>query len=285
MSKDYYRVLGVLDDAEDIVIRAAYKALAQRYHPDKWTGDKEEANRRMQEINEAYAVLSDSIRRKEYDATRDKTEYEDQDDSGDYFASDEIEDSWKSAVEYFPDLIELLEGLRKVSNQLANSYKITLIEKKEFHRRKELAIAFENYFLQKYFGTNKKILEYAKELISGGHKSAAKELNRAVSLFGSDVNPNTLIFRINEKFFNGYTPDGSIQVKNRSVDGANVFLRNSSPSNACALIRQVGGTINQDFGFFSSSYNVSYKKKTYELSTSELISLATEIAKDILSAK
>jgi DnaJ-class molecular chaperone len=33
--KDYYRILGVLDDAEDIVIKAAYRALAQRYHPDQ----------------------------------------------------------------------------------------------------------------------------------------------------------------------------------------------------------------------------------------------------------
>ena len=36
--KDYYRILGVLDDAEDIVIKAAYRALAQRYHPDRWQG-------------------------------------------------------------------------------------------------------------------------------------------------------------------------------------------------------------------------------------------------------
>ena len=58
MTKDYYRILGVLDDAEEIVIRAAYKALAQRYHPDKWTGSKDEANKRMSDINEAYGVLS-----------------------------------------------------------------------------------------------------------------------------------------------------------------------------------------------------------------------------------
>ena len=45
--KDYYRILGILDDAEDIIIRAAYKALAQRYHPDKWKGDKTEATKRM----------------------------------------------------------------------------------------------------------------------------------------------------------------------------------------------------------------------------------------------
>ena len=57
--KDYYRILGVLDDAEDIIIKAAYRALAQRYHPDKWSGDQVEATKRMAEINEAYSVLSE----------------------------------------------------------------------------------------------------------------------------------------------------------------------------------------------------------------------------------
>ena len=70
---DYYRVLGVLDDAEDIVIRAAYRALAQRYHPDKWQGDQAEATRRMAEINAAYAVLSSSVQRHAYDLTRSDT--------------------------------------------------------------------------------------------------------------------------------------------------------------------------------------------------------------------
>jgi len=36
MKKDHYQILGVIQDAEDIVIKAAYRALAQRYHPDKW---------------------------------------------------------------------------------------------------------------------------------------------------------------------------------------------------------------------------------------------------------
>jgi TPR repeat protein len=69
-NKDYYRILGVLDDAEDIVIRAAYRALAQRYHPDKWSGNLEEASARMAEINEAYAVLIDASARAAYDAVR-----------------------------------------------------------------------------------------------------------------------------------------------------------------------------------------------------------------------
>jgi DnaJ-class molecular chaperone len=69
MSKrTHYQVLGVQPDAEDLVIKAAYRALAQRYHPDKWDGLETEAQQRMAEINAAYAVLSDADKRREYDA-------------------------------------------------------------------------------------------------------------------------------------------------------------------------------------------------------------------------
>ena len=65
--RSLYDILGVSHDAEDIVIRAAYKALAQRYHPDKWVGDKEDATRKMAELNHAYSLLSDPSRRRKYD--------------------------------------------------------------------------------------------------------------------------------------------------------------------------------------------------------------------------
>ena len=67
---DYYAILGVNPKAEDIVIRAAYKALAQRYHPDRFAGAKEEAHRRMTELTQAYEVLADPVRRPKYDRRR-----------------------------------------------------------------------------------------------------------------------------------------------------------------------------------------------------------------------
>ena len=67
---DYYAFLGVAPAAEDIVIRAAYRAMAQRYHPDKWQGAAGEASLRMQAINAAYAVLGEPRARARYDATR-----------------------------------------------------------------------------------------------------------------------------------------------------------------------------------------------------------------------
>jgi len=67
---DYYAILGVHPTAEDIVIRAAYKALAQRYHPDRFTGPQDEAHVKMSELTKAYEVLADPVRRKKYDRRR-----------------------------------------------------------------------------------------------------------------------------------------------------------------------------------------------------------------------
>lgn len=69
-AKDYYAVLGVASDSEDVVIRAAYRALMLKYHPDTHTGT--DATKRATEINEAYSVLSDPAKRAAYDSSRAK---------------------------------------------------------------------------------------------------------------------------------------------------------------------------------------------------------------------
>lgn len=64
--RDYYEVLGVGRDADDAAIKKAYRALAKKYHPDMNPGDKE-AEKKFKEASEAYAVLSDSEKRRQYD--------------------------------------------------------------------------------------------------------------------------------------------------------------------------------------------------------------------------
>jgi molecular chaperone DnaJ len=68
-SKDYYRVLGVPEDATQDQIRKAYRKLAKENHPDANPGDPK-AQERFQEIGEAYAVLSDKEKRAQYDRMR-----------------------------------------------------------------------------------------------------------------------------------------------------------------------------------------------------------------------
>jgi curved DNA-binding protein len=63
---DYYKLLGVNKDASDEQIKKAYRKLAMKYHPDHAKGDKS-AEEKFKKISEAYAVLSDKEKRKQYD--------------------------------------------------------------------------------------------------------------------------------------------------------------------------------------------------------------------------
>jgi len=67
--KDYYTILDVDPDASQQQIKNAYRGLALKYHPDK-NKDNPAGAEKMKEINEAYAVLSDSEKRTEYDSLR-----------------------------------------------------------------------------------------------------------------------------------------------------------------------------------------------------------------------
>ncbi len=69
--KDYYSILGVDKNASQQEVRAAYRKLAFQYHPDRNKGDPA-ATERMKEINEAYAILSDLSKRREYDLLREQ---------------------------------------------------------------------------------------------------------------------------------------------------------------------------------------------------------------------
>ena len=66
---DYYATLQVMDTTSPAVIRAAYRALSQRYHPDK-NPDDPDAEAVLKRLNEAYAILSDPAKRRAYDAHR-----------------------------------------------------------------------------------------------------------------------------------------------------------------------------------------------------------------------
>jgi len=68
--KDYYRILGIPEDASPDDIKRAFRNLALKYHPDKNPGNEKWAEEKFKEINEADSVLDDSARRHEYDSYR-----------------------------------------------------------------------------------------------------------------------------------------------------------------------------------------------------------------------
>ncbi len=77
MATNYYDVLGVKRDASDKEVRAAYRRLARKHHPDVNPGDTA-SEARFKEVTGAYEVLSDTDKRKKYDKYGDRWEYADQ---------------------------------------------------------------------------------------------------------------------------------------------------------------------------------------------------------------
>ncbi|KAH9883362.1 DnaJ domain-containing protein, partial [Xylariomycetidae sp. FL2044] len=80
-TKDYYKVLGVARDADERQIKSAYRKLSKVHHPDKAAKQgltKEEAEKKMASINEAYEVLSNPELRERFDRGDDPNSHEQQ---------------------------------------------------------------------------------------------------------------------------------------------------------------------------------------------------------------
>ncbi len=69
IEQDHYKVLGLIPSANIKEINDAYRKLAFQYHPDR-NQNSAEANEKMREINIAYAILSDPVKRKDFDIPR-----------------------------------------------------------------------------------------------------------------------------------------------------------------------------------------------------------------------
>lgn len=65
--KDYYQILGVPEDATEEDIKNAFRKLAFKYHPDKNPGNEKQAEEKFKEINEAYSILGDAGKRRQYE--------------------------------------------------------------------------------------------------------------------------------------------------------------------------------------------------------------------------
>ncbi|WP_340122607.1 DnaJ domain-containing protein [Methylobacter svalbardensis] len=204
--KDYYRVLGVIDSAELAVIKAAYKALMMIYHPDRYDGNKEEAVRKSKAINEAYAVLIDPDKRKKYDAERSarKNQYEPESEQEDKeftnARNDVLEADWNIAIEHVKGLDDLYQDLNMLSQDLAFTFKLEILETKRFNQAKFIAEKFEVEFIEKFFGTNKDIQEFSRWLLRQGQRDIAKELNRIAVVLGSGLVANEVIETLVKKY-------------------------------------------------------------------------------------
>lgn len=203
-NQDHYSSLGILPNAEPIVVTAAYRALASLYHPDRWPGDSATATARMAEINVAHGILSDAAKRNEYDKSRkgkfaDFPQNENDQEAAFDAALAEVEERWKVATDIFPDLTTIRKRLGKTSHRLAFAFVTMMLETRQFVSRQLVADSMEKAFLERHFGIDEKIISYAKLLISHGEKAAIVDLNRYVDVLGSGVDASLIIYKVEEQ--------------------------------------------------------------------------------------
>ncbi len=185
--QNYYEVLQVLRSAEQEVIKAAYRTLARRYHPDSFEGDKAFANSRMQAINEAYEVLGDPGRRAAYDQKCGETNADDSFFSEADEADRDFAQRWQIAAKYCPEADVGFKYLEKLSSRLAFSFGSYLLETQGFDQSSKLVRKFEGNFLTLYFGANREIQAFARQLLFCGERGAAKALNAAIKVLGKSL--------------------------------------------------------------------------------------------------
>jgi len=192
ISPDYYAILGVLHGADDVVIQAAHRVLAQKYRPDRFKGDRKEAESRLREIEEAFQVLSDPAKRREYDQRCAALEEGSPEYGEDVPAEDPMNGpgwraDWDLACRFYPALRETEAQFRAISAPLAFTFCATLLETKRFPDAERIAQEMEQAYLGKYFGADPDILDFAKRLIVAGNVETVRLLGRALQVLGSST--------------------------------------------------------------------------------------------------
>lgn len=187
---EHYAVLGLLPSAEVAVLEAAYEALSRRYQSEDSEGGSTESRRKLRQLDEAYQAIHQSLgfSNNANGPSRDR--------------------DWAFATEYYPDLLQTILHLERISHQLALEYRSRLLESRDLRSRHELAGQLENEYFIRLFGRSEKLVRFARELVERGNRAAAEELSLAVNLLGGDTDPDTIIARIRGKYFLIQTSEG-----------------------------------------------------------------------------
>lgn len=261
--KDYYAILHVLPTAEIDVIKAAYKALARKYHPDAFQGDKAAANAKMRDINEAYEVLNNTDKRKQYDEKREREKPEEDLGANGDDADTRMERDWEVAVSFCPIAKECHDQLNRLSRSLAFAFQSYLLDSKQFSECTKIRDTFRAQFLSNYFGGNGTIHKIGEQLILEGELAAAKVLNQAVKVMGASLRADQAIKSLQKQFPHLSQLSGLWAARTPQQERFLHAQQEKHPYYVFRLLREVG--IACRMNFLNTVYIVDYQGKTVRI--------------------
>ena len=157
--RDYYEVLGVSKGASDDELKKAYRQVAKKYHPDMNPGDKE-AEAKFKEASEAYGILSDPDKRRQYDQFGHAAFEQGGMGGGGFDFTGDMSDLFGNFGDIFGDLFGMGGGRSRSNNGPAKGANV----------RAGIRITFD----EAVFGTEKELDLNLKEECNTCHGSGAK---------------------------------------------------------------------------------------------------------------
>ena len=137
---DYYKILEVSENADILKIKKKYRKLAMKYHPDRNAGD-ERAAKKFREITEAYEVLSNGEKRKEYDYKREnENNHTKKKNDKENFKNKYSENNFSFGKEFFKSAAEM-------KGMFENSFGLDkMIKNKAKDEKESVKSRFESFF-------------------------------------------------------------------------------------------------------------------------------------------
>jgi curved DNA-binding protein CbpA len=208
IDKDYYAILGVLPGIDAVALKAVYTALMKKFHPDTTTLNRKEAEEKAKEINQAYAILSDPVKRAEYDKARAESnkkygDYRD-DQTASAVGSDDTQllRDWEIVVEHYPECEKYRKQLYDLSSSLAKIFQVIIVANKWASKSDIIADNLKQKYLAFYFGDSERIHRFVLKLKSLRYETALLEISDYVRVIGtpSDSELDKFILKIMAKY-------------------------------------------------------------------------------------
>lgn len=187
---DHYALLGIAFDATLEEIRAAYRRLAKKYHPDLNPCDTDASSARFRLVQTAYEVLSDPAERICYDQLwRDSRNFRETagPEEASAWQAQVPETDWQFACRYFPGLAPISVRLTKFSERVECRWRNQVFFEKAFSQADDLAQEMEEAFLGKMVGASEQLRMVARDSFLASHDRLRAELSDAVRILGLEV--------------------------------------------------------------------------------------------------
>ncbi|MEE4238222.1 MAG: J domain-containing protein [Anderseniella sp.] len=211
LGKDYFAVLGVAPQADPAVVKAAYRALAKKYHPDRQQDGEERATQRFQELQEAYELLGDEERREQYLRYRERLRQQERSSVETRYRPPIrllLDDRWDHLVREHPELGRHHARFCFISHRLAQQFKLIVLGTQKRCSFNKVAARMERQFYRKHFSYHRDLQLLARRLANRRKRHALRELAREIN--GRRLllprSRRAIVERFEARYLNGVRP-------------------------------------------------------------------------------